>query len=94
MHTSILLTFIFQLYLNTLFMNEVGECYLPSIVGKHCFRIILNEKECEQYLIKYDNYGSLCISVDIQDCSGVPSCECGYNISYGVFVFMITQSLF
>jgi hypothetical protein len=29
-HTSIGCTFILQLYLNTLLMNKVGECYLTS----------------------------------------------------------------
>ncbi len=26
------------------FVNKVGECYLTSIVDRHCFSIIANEK--------------------------------------------------
>ena len=29
---------------STLFMNKVGECYLPSIVQRQYFSIIFNEK--------------------------------------------------
>jgi hypothetical protein len=41
---SVVHTFILQFYLNTLFMNKVGEYYLPSIVRRQYFTIILNEK--------------------------------------------------
>ncbi len=37
-------TFILQFYLNTLFMNKVGECYLQSIMQPKYFSIILNKK--------------------------------------------------
>jgi hypothetical protein len=37
-HMSIVRTFILQFYLNTLFMNKVGECYLPSIVHRQHFQ--------------------------------------------------------
>jgi hypothetical protein len=40
-------------YLNTLFMNKIGECYLLSIVRRHYFSIIFNEKKCTLYSIKY-----------------------------------------
>ncbi len=41
---SIMRTYILQFYLNTLFMNKVGECYLPSILSRHYVSIIFNEK--------------------------------------------------
>ncbi len=41
-------TLILQFYLNTLFMNKVGECYLPSIVCRQYFSITFNEK-CVHY---------------------------------------------
>ncbi len=37
-------TFILQFFLNTLFMNKVGECYLPSRMRKQYVSIIFNEK--------------------------------------------------
>jgi hypothetical protein len=37
-------TFILQIYLNTLFMKKVGECYLLSAVRMQYFSIIFNEK--------------------------------------------------
>ena len=40
-------SFIFQFYLNFLFMNKVGECYLPSIVRRQYFSIIFNEKSAD-----------------------------------------------
>ncbi len=43
-HMSIVCTFILQFYLNILFMNKVGECYIPSIVHMQYFSIIFNEK--------------------------------------------------
>ncbi len=43
-HTSIVRTFILQFYLNTVYMNKVGKCYLPSIVRRQYFSIIFNEK--------------------------------------------------
>jgi hypothetical protein len=43
-HTSIVCTFILQFYLNTLFMNKLGECYPPSTVHRQFFSIIFNEK--------------------------------------------------
>jgi hypothetical protein len=43
-HTSIIHTFILQFYLNTLLMNKVSECYLPSIMGMRYFSNIFNEK--------------------------------------------------
>jgi hypothetical protein len=43
-HMSIVHTFILQFYPNTLFMNKVGECSLPNIVGGQYFSIIFNEK--------------------------------------------------
>ncbi len=43
-HTCVVYNFILQFYLNTLFMNKVGECYLPSIVRRQYYAIILNEK--------------------------------------------------
>ncbi len=46
-HMSIVCTFILQFYLNTLFMNKVGECYLPSIVPRQYFSIIFNEKSAQ-----------------------------------------------
>jgi hypothetical protein len=41
---SIVRTFTLQFYLNTLFMNKVGECYLPSILRRQYFSIIFNDK--------------------------------------------------
>ncbi len=52
-HTSIAHTFLSQFYHNTLFMNKVGECYLPRIVRKQYFSIIFNEKKCALHSIKY-----------------------------------------
>ncbi len=52
-YTSIVRTFILQFYLNTLFMNKVGECYLPSIVRSQYFSIIFNTKSAPLYLIKF-----------------------------------------
>ncbi len=43
-HMSKVRTFILQCYINTLLMNKVGECYLPSIVRMQYFSIIFNEK--------------------------------------------------
>jgi NAD binding domain of 6-phosphogluconate dehydrogenase len=43
-HMSIVRTFILQFYLNALLMNKIGKCYLPSIVHRHYFSIIFNEK--------------------------------------------------
>jgi len=43
-HTSSAHNFILQFYFNTLFMNKVGECDLPSIVRRQYFSIIFNEK--------------------------------------------------
>ncbi len=37
-------TFILQFYMNTLFRNKAGECYLPSRVHTQYFSIIFNEK--------------------------------------------------
>jgi len=45
-HMSKVRTFILQFYLNTLFMNKVGECYLPSIVRRQYISIIFKEKKC------------------------------------------------
>jgi hypothetical protein len=52
-YTSIVRTFILQFSLNTLFMNKVGECYLPSIVRSQYFSIIFNTKSVPLYLIKF-----------------------------------------
>ncbi len=52
---SIMRTFILQFYLNTLYINKVGECYLPSTVRRQYFSIIFNEKKSALYLIKYWN---------------------------------------
>jgi hypothetical protein len=38
------LTFVLQFYQNTLLMNKVGGCYLPSIARRQYFSIIFNEK--------------------------------------------------
>ncbi len=46
-------SFILQFYFNILFMNKLGECYLPSKVRRHYFSIIFNEKKCALYSIKY-----------------------------------------
>jgi len=46
-HMSIVRTFILQFYLNTRFMNRVGECYFSSIVRRQYFSIILNEKSAD-----------------------------------------------
>jgi hypothetical protein len=53
-HTSIVRTFILQFYLNTLFVNEIGECYLQSIVREQYFSIIFNEKKGALYSTKYN----------------------------------------
>ncbi len=53
-------TFILQFYMNTLFMNMVGECYLPSRVRTQYFSIIFNEKSVH-YLI----YKAQCIYIYI-----------------------------
>jgi hypothetical protein len=50
---SIVCTFILQFYLNTLLMNKIGVCCLPSIVHAQYFSIIFNEKKCALYSIKY-----------------------------------------
>ncbi len=50
---SIVHTFNLQFYLNTLFMNKVGESCLPRIVRTQYFSITLNEKKCALYSIKY-----------------------------------------
>ncbi len=55
-HTSIVRTFILQFDLNTLFMNEVGDCYVPSMVGRKYFSSNMNEKKCALYLIQYSKY--------------------------------------
>ncbi len=39
---SIVRTFIWQFYRNTLCMNKVGECYFPSIVRIQYFSILFN----------------------------------------------------
>jgi hypothetical protein len=38
--TSIVGTFILQIYLNTLFMYKVGECYFPNIMRRQYFSTI------------------------------------------------------
>jgi hypothetical protein len=43
-NTSIVRTLILQFYQNTLFVNKVGKCYLPSIVCRQYYSIIFNEK--------------------------------------------------
>ncbi len=49
-HTSIVRTVILQFYPNTLFMNKVGECYLPSKVHRQYFSIIFNGKKLHTIL--------------------------------------------
>jgi len=56
---SIVNTIILQFYLNTLFMNKVGECYLPSIVRRQYFRIIFQWKKYALYSIKYGRLGRI-----------------------------------
>ena len=48
---SIVCTFILEFYLNTLHMNKVGECCLPSVVRMQYFSIIFKEKKCTLYSI-------------------------------------------
>ncbi len=43
-HMKIVHTFILQFDLNTLYLNEVGDCYVPSMVRRKYFSINLNEK--------------------------------------------------
>jgi len=45
-------TYEFEFYLNTLLMNKVGECYLPSIVCTQYFSIIFGEKSGHSILNK------------------------------------------
>ncbi len=42
-YTSIVLTFMFQINLDSLHINKVGECYLTSIVCRQYFSIIFNK---------------------------------------------------
>ncbi len=56
---SIVSTFILQFDLDTLFMNKVGECYLPSIVRRQYFRIIFQWKKYALYSIKYGRLGRI-----------------------------------
>jgi hypothetical protein len=39
-HMCIVRTFILQIYLNTLLMYKVGECYFPNIVRRQYFSTI------------------------------------------------------